>query len=1244
MRARLLAGIGLLAAAAAASLLPDRQGPGGDAARPAAMFLGLRPLPYPFEAAVSLADDVDASRWTADMAVKDEMRDRFGLPLGRSMHAFARPEDREGNVAFTNHADGSLSSDIVNGGDFPNSTFHLLRSFHRGEIDYIHGWSDYAGAHWIEGDPGYDPRFREVVLTAAGRLVAQAGEDGRGGSPAAAVLRDEPVHFPGLGLDLTVDERVRGAVLRIRDRRGRSFDACFGAVAAPSACLWSMALPRPGVRTLKAFFLAEDADPAAFARQQPLRYRWDSLQLLVEGAPGARAEAGPVLYSAFNRRLVERQLPVLQGLNIGFWSYSDHGAADNGVSLFHPVPDAQGRPGWYEGDHWAYVDELTGVRVDNWPQAARPESDYHVMDLLGGLGVRFHLFGNDAAGNILGRDRLRGYRLSELLTPVTFPTGRTVYGVRGWFPALSPETGGGEDYAITWNSRFGQVLDYVLAQVDALPAQSEERIFGPIICHLGFEGTRERLGAPPHRIVPGDAFDDRADAALEALAARYYGYGRPGRRIWVASLNRLYRFAQVMQGLDGRVSARADGVVSIARWTDPVTGEVLPTPGREERDLAGVTLYVADSRSVRVEVDGRPLEAFTRNPADATGRQSITFVDLGALRPVADEVWPDTGSAAAVRSGEAPAGGRFLRLEPGRGRIDLALPVPGPARDARSAAQLSFWARSQSGIARLAITYTLADGRRFTARVGPTARPAAEGWSAAWAGPGAWRLYVFPFTQAAFAKGVARAPRGEVTAVSISAAGSGWIDVDQIAFSRDDPFPHPRPTFILSGRVARQADDVTVRARFADGSERVTRTAHDGYFLFQDVPAGAIVRLEAIGAEGSAWYDGGRAVEVESDLAELDIPYGRWPGGYYQTALGGRIAWTSGLVPRNRGEATRRLDLVRSRDGPFRVYEPDALVAWWGKGTLQEYDAYQYANALGFLDRERTPGPGPEGSFNVLLFGDCLFEAAQFAGPDKIGLRLERALAERLRRPVQTPVLADTALSPYHFEALYRAYGRAFRPRLALVALMTSSFQKASPLLTAAANGLEVGAWPDEMLDLDDDGRFFVRPPDPRYFARGRRWDLDWRGGSAHEAPSYADPPAWLAREVERAHRLVAESLRRLRDALAADGVRMVLILTQDRYALSLPRQGRQGGLAYDADLTDAHYRAIAAGLGVPYLNLVRELEKRPDHLQAQWVFDPHWTPLGHRMATEIIVDFLDRGGLLPPPLPEGADGATASR
>lgn len=1203
----------------------------------------LRAWPFPFAGVVTVADDIDVSRWTADHAVKSELRDRFGLDWGRSMHVYAPASEREGHVALTNQTGDAASDAIINGAGFHNPTYHLARSFHRGEIDYIHMWSDFGAGRWLPEPIDHPSRVGAVSVLGQRRLAASAGPSGTGESDAVPVLRPEPAHFPGLRFYLETDRGVRAVELLVEDRRGRRFAFCFGD-ARSEDCTWRDALPAPGERELQAYFFESDAAPDAKRRGSPLDFKWRSMQLLVAGESGAGARVEEVLYSAFNRNLVARQLPLLRRFDIGFLSYSDHGGADNGVNLLRRADDGAS-PQRPPNDPWMYDDELTGVRVDNHAEGDRPGSDYYFSDLLTDSGHVFFLFGNDLANNYRALNEVRPYALDELLVPYELAGGERVYNVRRYHPGIWRDGDPGERYSITWNSRFGQVIDDVLARFDTPGVPPEENVFGPIVTHLAFEGDAVRLGTNPHRIEPGDAFNSETDAALERLAQRVYDFdGRvpDAARLWTPTMTRLYRYAQVMHGLEQRnVEAAADSI-DVSSWEDDVTGERLPDPAAPDRDLHGVTFYVRNSAAAQVRVDGRPIHSVVRNPADRTGRESVTVVNASTPRIVFDEVWPRVGdeqavgSIVATASETAPSGRNVLRFDAHGSRRSLRLAAAPPAGAANNgdASHLSFFARTADRGALLRVAYRLEDGRRFVARVANRPAWPVRGWTSTWDDSGGWRQYVFPFHDAPFRKGAAnRPPRGAIAAIEIEALTDAVVEIDRLAFLRDAPFPKVRTGNLVSGRLSSEQDGVRVRLHGNSGEVEETRTVDGGYYVFQEVPSGAVVRIEVVDEQGSVWFGGGGAVEVGSNLLELDVALPRWPLGRTATlaATKGRIAWTGGLVPRNRVPGQRPLPLAPSRFGPFRTYEPDRLVSWWGTGTPQEYDTYQYANNLGFLDRDRDVAASrrDDDAFNVLLFGDCLFSGAQFGQHAKLSILLERSLAPIVGHPVEAPLLSLTTLAPYHFSLLYDAVGRTFAPKLALVSVMMSTFRNASASLRAEDMGLEVGAYPDAMLDLRD-GQFFVRPPDPKFFRKPKQWTRDWSGGSSHRFSTYVEPADWMREELEHATVVLTESLRRLRDRLREDGATMVLVLAQDRYALDRPRQGTDGSYRYDADLADRRMAAIAEALGVNYLNLVAELEKRADHLRAQWVFDPHWTARGHAMTAEILVEYLREHDLLP--------------
>jgi hypothetical protein len=1169
----------------------------------------IRELPYPFSAATSVADDIDNTSWSSDQALQKELFEQFGFNWGRSMHVYARPSDADGFVALTNQASGAPADAIINSGEYENPTYYLLRSFHRGGIAYIHGWADFPFAD------------ESASVVGTQRLEAQVASEGSR-SPDVHVIRDEPIHFPGLRFYLERDASVSAAKLVIRDRAQQEHAVCLGPVADQSNCVWTVALPDPGERSLRAVFFIEDATEQGLKRGNPIDYKWSFVRLEVEGQPGGKGVVEELIYSAFNRGAALRQAALLRQMHIFSYSFSDHGGADNSVNHFRHT-ERDGEWEYDQAEHWARTDVATGVSVSNRAEGATPGSDYYHEDVVRDLGAIYFLFGNDSSPNFSAWNNLKAYRIADLLVPYRSPSGQSMYNGRRWFPGFLRPGEHRSPMAITWNDRFGDALTGIMELADK---NDEYPVFGPVVTHLGHIDRRKN-GRQPHQIAVDDAFNVETDIALAALSDRYYNFsGRSSKRMWAPSINRLYRFAQLSQRIRQHTGLLPDGTVAISRWQDPITGETLPTPGAEGRDLAGITVYVPDPQHAKVMIDGRPFHDFTRNKPDETGRASITFIDLTTRLVIADELWPsstDTEKGAkAVVSGDTPSGRVLLRVP---ASTTLRIPVSGPARDARFQTSFSFWARPLSHTGPLSVAYQLEDGRVFNYAING-GREAAS-WSGQWAKAGEWRKFVGEFTHATFDKNNGlQPPRGRVREIIIT-TGDAEVEIDQISFARDNPFPQPIERVLLSGRLSNQEDDVRVVAHFGNGTTRETKTASSGYFLFGGVSPGGIVRLEAQSKFGTAWYDGGRSFEVWSNLVELDIRIDQFPGDPYRTVS--QIAWTSGLVPRDRG-AGETLPLVRAPEGVFRIYPPNRRIHWTGLGIPQEFSQAQYANNLGFLDRDRVLGSGPENSFNVVLLGDCLFGGEEIATRHKISIQLERMLHARLGRPVQTPNFSHTSLSPYHFHHLYDHYGRAFKPKVVVAAVMTSTIQKASPFLTAAANGLEVGAWPDALLDLADDGQFFVREGDARFFLKKRSWsELDWHGGNADRLMSYTKPVPWMKREINRATLLTRKSMELLRDKVRDDGAELVLLMAQDRPSLRHSSEGQEGQMLYSAELADTHFRETARDLGIRYLNLVSELQKRHGYERAQWVHDPHWTPEGHRLAADILINFLDRENLL---------------
>jgi hypothetical protein len=1200
----------------------------------------LRELPYPFRNAVSLADDIDGTHWQGDIAIQDDLFNKYGLNIGRSMYMYLPKIDTD-YVAFTNQESATVSDSIINYPEFENSTYYLLRRYYEGGINYIHMWST------------FETLLNQTAIIAQQRVKISIDGKNQLANTKIKVFRDKPSNFPGMRLYLTVNENVNNAIVQIIDRHNNKFNWCIGGVQDKSQCRWLSKLPPPNTPTLKAIFFNHGLEKKDNTNS-PYDYKWSNINFIISGQPGAKANFEEVLFSAFNRKLVNRQIKLLKDLGVGFWMYSDHGGADYGANLMKQEY-INGKPQViYPNNNqnvWAQKDKEVDVTITNKAEGAQPGSDYYFADLTEKIGSIFYLFGNVPSGNYKGKDEgWGGYKLSELLMPYKLPNGRKVYDTERYYPGGWRERDKGNPYTITWNGRFNQALDYIFNKVNT---SSPNLVYGPIITHLGFEGSEKMLGFKPHKIKPGYAFNAATAKSLAELSNRYYNFSGQipeFQRLWVTSPSRLYRYAQIHRLLEDHIKVDKGSQIKISSWTDDVTGEKLPEDDFIGRDLAGVTIYVPDSSAATVKMDGHSIFDFTRNPKDSTGQESITFVDLSTLHIINDKIWPkkldlNNGEALIKFSSEAPGSGKFLRVRSKniQNPVALSIPVSGVNQDQHAQTNFSFWARTNNANTELSIAYVLDNGKKFDVLVSPnkdqnrhntffyTNKP---NWQLTWGKPNQWRRYVVNFSDAYFNYTSQTPPRGRVKEIKLEVRNSDSIDIAQIAFGRDNPFPRLSKSNIFLGRVSSLEDGSIVTAHFKEGADKQVKTNHMGYFLFTDIPPNTVITSLDIHSKSTnqhVLYN--HPLQLQSSIVGLKIPVNTGHSkNIYQTQYSNKIAWQPGLIPRNQRPSNRLKSEPEKQDKQFQVYVPNKMIHWGGMGILQEYDAIQYANNLGFLDRkERHPSPGPKDAFNVLVFGGCLFSGAQFSNVDpKINEYLEEKIRDKLHRPVEVPLFANTWLNPYSYNLIYDKYGKQYQPKLVIVEVMMSTFRNASPYLSAVENHLQLGANQSAMLDLNEDGSFFIRKADPSYFLKTKKWDLDMKGVTVHAMSTLTQPLPWMKRELNRSEKIISENLRIMRDKVSSQGGKLVLVLVQDRYALSQPKRGMTGQMKYDVDEADKRFRAIAHNLDVPYLNLVQELETKPNYLETQWVFDPHWTPKSHATAADIIMNFLVQKRLLP--------------
>lgn len=150
-------------------------------------------------------------------------------------------------------------------------------------------------------------------------------------------------------------------------------------------------------------------------------------------------------------------------------------------------------------------------------------------------------------------------------------------------------------------------------------------------------------------------------------------------RIWFSRPSVVCDFALMMQALPGAVEREGENVVRLHSWDDPILGVRLP---ESVYQLYGITFYVADAAAAQVLLDGMAVTDLVRNRADDSGRESVTVAACGIRHVVFDEAdpkllrswgryggqWKERGARWAWMDKEAYSGSYYGRLtrEPAR--------------------------------------------------------------------------------------------------------------------------------------------------------------------------------------------------------------------------------------------------------------------------------------------------------------------------------------------------------------------------------------------------------------------------------------------------------------------------------------------------------------------------------------------------------------------------------------------------
>ncbi len=350
---------------------------------------------------------------------------------------------------------------------------------------------------------------------------------------------------------------------------------------------------------------------------------------------------------------------------------------------------------------------------------------------------------------------------------------------------------------------------------------------------------------------------------------------------------------------------------------------------------------------------------------------------------------------------------------------------------------------------------------------------------------------------------------------------------------------------------------------------------------------------------------------------------------------------------------------------------------------FNEFSAEVRINARGLRDRE-IGYDNPDGAFRILSLADSFGEALQVDLADTYHKQLEQKLIDELNRPVEVINAGVGGWGTDQEAIFYVAEGFRYEPDIVLLAFFIRNdvVNNYGPL-EIARNG---GNQQKEFFTLSPDGTLIPPPVEEIANAEAQPIetispelaasddsdpilldvaDILWRtsalyrvvmpnlrnipgvvqilgpsgilGGEAvvrANHPSipipffvYQDPPN---EDFEAAWSLTEAILLQFRDEVVSKGSEFAVVIVGAPEQLN-PRElanlmQDQPNINWDVEAPNARLTAFLAENNIPHLDLLpifQEASQAPNAPPLHFQQDQHWTPAGHKLAAESLLEFL---------------------
>ncbi len=845
----------------------------------------LRQYPYPFSHAASFSSDVDMQSPSIGVALHRVFNVELGLNISDSLWPHG----------------SSLSSVLFLGPDTLNRQPSgiggepvyalLLRQWHRGNIDHFHGWQD-DNIYQIRND------FPEPVVL-------------RTGKPTVVNLPAAPQALWG---QRSQNLRLYFSAPPPSDLRVVLYEAGGASFAFdPHAVHEGLKVIPTGQQ---AGMVTELIIPASAADGGTMPININKLERVELATNGCQPDCDAKLVRLerdhFSRLTVKRQLQFLERWNIRPAFTTSHGgntlasafgvpgrstklARAPGTLLEDPtIPDVRTTLANVEGSPAYHADLLRDLSILGvWPYFAEVWTDW------------FHTVGGGANTSPMPMTTtFKGLynvpRTTIAWEQLEAPTDRARYlrDLKKFLPTLTEEELGELYCGPTCDISQGDAL----ALIAALTLQRTQQP-GPTAY---FWYTHFGAYAPDTIHTLQQPISRATEKWMQRLANAAYNFDHAVNdrdRIWIPPAGTWWRYQVMRAAIQDHLSVSSDGnTVNLTSWTDPVTGRKIPDPLASTRDLHGLSIYVKEASRASVLLDGHPITAITRDPADASGRQSISIVDDNTPTVIIGAVSLDrrgslrvsAGTLAETRAGQQPTG-TSLQAD-AQGRAVVAFTPYDLTLWNTSHLDISFQKRAAPGAAnvsgRFQLELHMADGGVIAIAEEGVPTSTMRAGDGIWHLPaltqaGRWQRQILNTAQLSWPVplpqtarwGRPALPVGRVKTVRLVLEGAKpgeFLDIGSIRALRPSGNGEAADgSKVVAGRVTTEGvtalPKVLVTAKAKHGAVMQTTTDQDGYYFFYNQPRGEILDISARVGDLRCHTRQGKSVEILKNEVELDI-------------------------------------------------------------------------------------------------------------------------------------------------------------------------------------------------------------------------------------------------------------------------------------------------------------------------------------------------------------------------------------